>query len=204
MRLSRWRTQLLLPAAWLLLACPGPGLLPSAAQDDTLDEYYGRYHASHAAPRCCTGLGCVAADRGRYAFVTSVRTPDYILGLQELHCSLQRSNPNVTLIIIGIEGDLEPHHVAKIRDFGEYRLVEDIKQENRRFGRFAKNWMKLRVWAWDEFDAIILLDSDMVVLQAGFHIPEITLLVFSSKFCALGWGLDRPKGFAIYAMAFLS
>lgn len=182
-----WHASLL--AACLLPACFS-FLTPASCTeaDESHDEYYGRYHVMHTVRRCCTGLDCLEEDQGRYAFVTSVRTPEYILGLRELHCSLQKSNPNVTLITISSEGDLEPHQIEEIKRFGQHRFVEDIKQENRRFDRFGKNWMKLRVWAWDEFDAIILLDSDMVVLEDITHLFRLpTDFAFAPQQGHSGW-----------------
>ena len=39
--------------------------------------------------------------------------------------------------------------------------VEDIDIPN--WGRYHLNWVKLRVWEWEEYDALILLDLDAVV-----------------------------------------
>ena len=38
------------------------------------------------------------------------------------------SNPNVTLIVMGVEGDLEAAEVAEIEALAQYRRVEDIVQ----------------------------------------------------------------------------
>lgn len=38
--------------------------------------------------------------------MTSLRTEGYLMLLRELHCSLQRSNPGVPLVILGVDGDL--------------------------------------------------------------------------------------------------
>lgn len=157
-----------------------------------VDRYYGRYDPDTPAPRCCIGTDCLAIDGGRYAFVTSVRTPDYLVGLRELHCSLQRSNPNVSLIVMGVDGDLAEQHIKDIQQIAEYRLVSDIKQENQRNARFGLNWVKLRVWEWTEFDAVIMLDADTVVLGDLTHLFSLpTDFAWAPYQGHSGWKFNR-------------
>ena len=37
-------------------------------------------------------------------------------------------------------------------------------QANARNPRFGLNWAKLHAWQWTDYDALIMLDADMVVL----------------------------------------
>ena len=85
--------------------------------------------------------------------------------LQELHCSLQKSNPGVPLIVFGAEGDLDEAAVSQIKALNNtsYRIVQDLAYSNRLSRRFSLNWIKLRAWEMEEYDAIIMLDVDMVV-----------------------------------------
>ena len=46
--------------------------------------------------------------------------------------------------------------------------VEDILLPN--VGRYHLNWVKLRVWEWEEYDALILLDADAVVRGSLAHL----------------------------------
>jgi hypothetical protein len=39
--------------------------------------------------------------------------------------------------------------------------------------RFSKNWVKLRAWQWEDYDALIMLDSDMVVLGDITHLFQL-------------------------------
>ena len=48
------------------------------------------------------------------------------------------------------------------------RQVEDIVVPN--VGRYHLNWVKLRVWGWEEYDALILLDADAIVCRSLMHI----------------------------------
>lgn len=177
--------QLALLAACCLLACL------CIAQDDH-SEYFGRYDPQHPVCRCCSGADCIQSDRGRYAFVTSVRTFDYLTGLRELHCSLQRTNAHIPLIVMGVEGDLDPERRQQVENITEYRIVEDIKQENSRNPRFGLNWVKLRAWEWTEFDVLIILDSDTIVLQDLSHLFSLpTDFAWASHQGHSGWNFNR-------------
>ena len=46
--------------------------------------------------------------------------------------------------------------------------VENIDIPN--WGRYHLNWVKLRVWEWEEYDALILLDLDAVVRGSLAHL----------------------------------
>ena len=133
----------------------------------------GRIASTFPAPTCCQTDSCLTDNRSRHAFVTSLRSEDYLVGLQELACSLNRSNPGVPLIVLGVEGDLSSDTIAEIKQVAEYQLVEDISINNTHHPRFALNWMKIRAWAMTEYDAIIMLDCDVIVLSSLEHIFQL-------------------------------
>lgn len=130
-----------------------------------------RSHA-RATSRCCGDENCSSGSNRKYAFVTSIRTPSYMTGLRELHCSLQLSNPGVPLIVMGVSGDLDDELISDIRSFAEYRTVEDIwlPSNHTQHARFARNWVKLRAWEWTEYNALIMLDADTTVLRTLKHL----------------------------------
>lgn len=159
---------------------------------------YGRYVPVYPAGRCCSGRECLDQDRGRYAFVTSLRTSEYMTGLRELHCSLQRTNPAFKLIVIGVEGDLTLHEIQHIRSFAEYRIVGDIKVGNLREPRYGLNWMKLRAWQFAEFDAVIMLDCDIVVREDLTHLFSLpTDFAWASYQGHTGWNYNSG-GFVFF------
>ena len=43
-------------------------------------------------------------------------------------------------------------------------------QANEHNPRFGLNWAKLRAWQWEDWDALIMLDADMVVLGDLTHL----------------------------------
>lgn len=92
-------------------------------------------------------------------------------GLRELHCSLQRSNPDIPLIVISVDGDLDEQCISEIERFATYRTVQEIRQPpNIRNPRFGLNWMKLRAWELIEYDALIMLDVDTAVFRDLSHL----------------------------------
>ena len=103
-----------------------------------------------------------------------MRDSAYLMLLRELHCSLQKSNPGVPLVILGCEGDLTPGEADQVRQMGEYLLVPDVNITSLHTARFSRNWMKLQAWGLVMYDALILLDADMVVqgdLSHLFSLP---------------------------------
>eukprot|EP00891_Asterochloris_glomerata_P008341 jgi/Astpho2/8341/Aster-x1515 len=134
------------------------------------DPYEGRAAIHHPVPQCCSGQSCLKQDSGRHAVMTTVRSQYYMMGFRELHCSLEHSNPGLQLIVLGVEGDLPPKDVEEIKSKAEWRPVEDIKLANKLNPRFGLNWVKLRAWEQSDLDAIIMVDTDMVILQDLSHL----------------------------------
>ncbi|KAK9834812.1 hypothetical protein WJX81_000699 [Elliptochloris bilobata] len=129
--------------------------------------------------------------QSRHAFVTSMRSADYLMGLRELQCSLNRTNPGVPLIVLGVEGDLDAATRAEVSKLAQYRLVEDIVIPNQR-GRYFLNWVKLRAWEWDEWDALILLDADALVRGDLTHLFSLpTNFAWASQNGHTGYDWNR-------------
>ena len=121
------------------------------------------------------GETCRSSGR-RFAVVTTLRSPDYMMGLKELSCSLKKTNPDVSLIIVGAADDDNSYPTLsnEIRKFGEFRVVEDLRFPNILDARYSLNWIKLRLWQWEEFDSILIIDSDTIIrgdLTHLFHLP---------------------------------
>ena len=91
----------------LLLARPAAGL------SDEEQDQYGRLHARHPVRHCCVGAAC-AGRGGRHAFVTSLRSAEYMMGLRELACSLNQTNPGVPLVVLVVAGDLDAAALAQV------------------------------------------------------------------------------------------
>lgn len=70
----------------------------------------GRSVERFPAPSCCAGAACSAGRRagGRMAVVVPLRTDAYLPLLQQLECTLRRSNPGVELAVLAAPGELGP------------------------------------------------------------------------------------------------
>ena len=69
--------------------------------------------------------------------------------------------------------------------------VDDIVIPNQR-GRYFLNWVKLRAWQWDEYDAVILLDADAVVLGDLTHLFKLpTNFAWASQNGHTGYDWNR-------------
>eukprot|EP00877_Chromochloris_zofingiensis_P002761 jgi/Chrzof1/12486/Cz06g36010.t1 len=99
-------------------------------------------------------------------------SPGYMPMLKELHCSLQQTNPGVELIVLGAPGDLPGSVVSQINALTNtrYQAVQEIGFKNSLNERFALNWIKLQAWEMIDFNALIMLDTDMVVLEDLTHL----------------------------------
>eukprot|EP00879_Flechtneria_rotunda_P013123 GHRR01013706.1.p1 GENE.GHRR01013706.1~~GHRR01013706.1.p1 ORF type:complete len:316 (+),score=43.52 GHRR01013706.1:100-1047(+) len=139
-----------------------------------------RREKAYPSPRCCCGGACAVSHTGKHAFVTSVRTSRYVQPLKQLVCSLAESNPGQLLIVMGCKDDdlseVDKRAIANLstKDFKvEYRLVPDIGIQNVFSPRFALNWIKLNSWNMTEFDSVVNLDTDMVVLGDLTHLRTL-------------------------------
>ena len=133
--------------------------------------------ARSSSPRCWK-----AADHDRvpphkdmkFAVVTSIRSAEYLIAVRDLHCSLQRTNPDLPLVVLGITEELENDVVNEIEGFATYRLIPNIRYGNTLNPQHSKNWFKLNVWNLTEYDAVVMLDAESIVLEnVGhvFHLP---------------------------------
>ena len=173
-----------------------------ASQDDA----YGRSFLDHHSPRCCFTDDCLGATRegvlartgafyAKHAFVTSLRSPEYLVLLRDLQCSLSATNPGVPLVVLAVEGELSSDIVAEVDSFALYREVPNIEFATNE-PRFSKNWFKMNAWNFTQYESLILLDSDMVVLGNLRHVFELPT-DFAWTF------LNAPNGYAYNVGGFI-
>ena len=90
--------------------------------------------------------------------------------------------------MVGVKGDLDARTVAEINTLAEYRLVK-VPSFDARIKKFALNWWKVMPWGFTEFDAILMLDADTVVLSNLMH-----LFALPTDFA---WATFQAPGFDI-------
>ena len=169
-------------------------------------DAYGRSFLDHPSPRCCFTADCLSATREgglartgsyptKHAFVTSLRTPEYMVLLRDLQCSLTATNPGIPLVVLAVSDELSPAVIAEIKSVAQYREVPNIEFPNHE-PRYSKNWFKLNAWALTEYESLILLDADMVVLGDLTHIFDLPT--------DFAWSyLNAPDGYAYNAGGFV-
>jgi len=125
----------------------------------------GRHNNEFPSPRCCVDEGCLLKDRGRYAVLTTLRTDNYLPLVKHLACSFHNTNPEKTLIVATVRGDLSADVLEQLHAIKNVKVHywEEFRVENKLRERFALNWVKIRAWEMDEYDAILMLDGDTLV-----------------------------------------
>jgi hypothetical protein len=178
-----WRWKLITLVALSFLACGGylleandidllymtrSAVCSHPVTPSTRATLEGRVDTDFPSPRCCEDEECLKRDKGRHAVLTTLRSDDYLPLLENLACSLQHSNSDVRLLVATVKGDLSAEvlqkakaipNVADIIFWDEYRIENTLRQ------RFALNWVKLRAWEMEEYDAILMIDTDTIVLR---------------------------------------
>ena len=130
-----------------------------------------------------------------HAFVTLVTNEDYAMGALALAKSLNLTNPNVQLVVMTTRTDVSLDPL--VREGCDIRLVERIPLSPEFESRHARkalhkaapytkgtkpvfhdpldNFCKLRLWEYEEFDRVVFLDADIVVvrnIEKLFGYPE--------------------------------
>lgn len=130
---------------------------------------------------CARGRPAISKKPGKEkktkqnAFLTTIRTDNYLILLRELHCSLLKHNPGAHLIVASVPGDLSNTTLDILHglEHVEYIALEEYAFENEHSARFSKNWVKLRAWGLDQYSAIIMLDVDGIVRGDLTHLFDL-------------------------------
>ena len=146
-------------------------------------DAYGRTFLRYDSPRCCFTSDCLTATHegtrartgvypSKHAFVTSLRSAHYMVLLRELHCSLSATNPGIPLVVLAVANELSSEIIEEVSSFAQHREVPNIEYPSKE-PRFGKNWFKMNAWNFTEYESLILLDSDMVVLGDLRHVFDL-------------------------------
>lgn len=203
--LYRWRFWLLVIAAlsstialyvhyeWIFVLTTTREILCGTPQTPSgLAIQQGRTDADFPSPTCCVDAECLARSKGRHAVLTTLRSNDYLPLLEHLSCSLHRSNPTLTLLTATVRGDLSPQTLREIARLTNVQLLywDEFRVENALRARFSLNWVKLRAWELEQWDVLLMIDADTLVV--GDVSPLFTL---PAHFATV---LDQDKFFPGY------
>ncbi|CAK9110748.1 unnamed protein product [Durusdinium trenchii] len=122
--------------------------------------------------------------RGRYAFLICLwgSSKDYVLGALVLGFSIKRTRTKHSLVCLHTE-DVSPEHVKLLQIFWDCRVVEHIEvaaakrlstDDRVEESRFSKVFTKLRALQQVDFEKVLVMDIDLLVLSSVdklFDIP---------------------------------
>lgn len=177
----------------LLASMGGAKVVRRAAQNAFRSLYYsvdplflGRDDTRFPSPSCCQGGQCSKPRTGRVAVLTYLQGDAYLPLLQQLECSLHKSNPELEFGAMLVRGQEGPAVRKWLDSKGLTRIeVDPITYPNHFEPRYGANFVKLRALSLTQYDAVLLVDSDLVVV--GDLAPLFSL---PTEFAAV-W--DQPK-----------
>ncbi|GAB3603460.1 hypothetical protein GCM10027586_06480 [Kineococcus gypseus] len=103
------------------------------------------------------------------AWATLLTKPDYLVGVRVLHASLRRSSSEHPLVVMVTADVDEPSRRALLDDGCLVREVGVLRPDSRLEAnyaneRFVEVWTKLAAWGLVEFERLVVLDADMLVV----------------------------------------
>jgi len=95
---------------------------------------------------------------------TLLLTDDYLIAVLKLRCSLKRVASIRPLVVF--YHNISQATLTTLHSYGlQTKTIKLLSYPNYFAKRFSTNWSKLRFWEMVEYDRIVYLDSDMIVLQ---------------------------------------
>jgi len=118
-----------------------------------------------------------------FAWVTLLTQPSYLVGVKALHRSLQKSGtqwPLVVMVTSNVEQDVRD---ALVQDGCIVHPVEHLAPQaeltqHYALPQFGEVWNKLRIWGLTDYQRVVFLDADMLVLQ---NMDELFTLDFGDN-----------------------
>jgi lipopolysaccharide biosynthesis glycosyltransferase len=131
----------------------------------------GRSNKLFPTPSCCVDEVCIE-NRGKNAILTTLRSENYFPLLYSLACSIRQSNPGVQLVVATVRGDLSHKYEEAILRLGNFVKLVHWKEygfKNTSQSRYT-NWVKLRAWEMEEYDSLLMVDTETVILRDITHL----------------------------------
>ena len=104
------------------------------------------------------------------AWATLLTSPDYVVGVRALRASLARVGSAYPLVVVVTDAVGADDRAVLEADGCLLREVEPLRppcglRDRYANARFAEVWTKLNVWRLTEFERLVVLDADMLVVQ---------------------------------------
>ncbi|KAL4457668.1 hypothetical protein ABPG75_012533 [Micractinium tetrahymenae] len=144
--------------------------------------------APPAAPAPGTAAALAAAQPAgqRFAYVTLLTKDAYLPGVQALYRSMQVVGCRYPLIVMFTKGVSQAALDAVSREgmtlyFTEQFAAEGVDHSEYKRSLYLECWNKLRMWEMTEWDRLVYLDADMILLRSTDHLFDLP-----PGFCAVG------------------
>ncbi|MFS2223160.1 glycosyltransferase family 8 protein [Pantoea sp. B65] len=114
------------------------------------------------------------------AWITLLTQPDYLAGVQALHKSLRQSKTRYPLLVMVTE-NIAPATCAQLKAGGcEVIAVSPLSPHpelarHYASAQFAEVWTKLRAWQLTDYQRLVFLDADMLVVQNMDELMSVEL-----------------------------
>lgn len=123
-----------------------------------------------------------------FAWVTLLTQPDYLPGVEVLQRSLRASGspwPLVVMVTENIDAITRQHLWAQECEVYDVPVIGPDPALADRYAnaRFADVWSKLAVWTLTEYQRVVFLDADMLVVQNMDEVFELPLAEGSIAAC---------------------
>ncbi|WP_305001766.1 glycosyltransferase family 8 protein [Salinibacterium soli] len=122
------------------------------------------------------------------AWVTLLTQPEYVVGVRALRASLEASGSSIPLVVMVTEAISEQtrrllsDEGCMLRDVAPLRPAGG-SVDSYANARFAEVWTKLAVWGLTEFDRVVFLDADMLVIRNMDELFSLDLAEGSMAAC---------------------
>ncbi|KAI9099756.1 nucleotide-diphospho-sugar transferase [Phlyctochytrium arcticum] len=134
------------------------------------------------------------------AIVTFLSSDSYLHGSIILAHSLRRANTTTRMIVAYIPGSLSPTSLCRASAAGwELRELTPVPNSPQPGGSkspkklYKDQFAKLRLWTWEEFGQILLIDSDAIVIRSIEH-----LFCLRTEFAVATSGFDGFNAGVVY------
>ena len=118
-------------------------------------------------------------QRPRHAYVTLLHSSeDYVCGAIALAQSIRQTNSTKDLVLL-VDNSISDHSILGLQAAGwKVKRIERIRSPHARINAYNEwNYSKLRVWQLTDYDKVMFIDADFIVLHNidhFFNYPQLS------------------------------
>jgi lipopolysaccharide biosynthesis glycosyltransferase len=133
-------------------------------------------------------------NRSRMAIFTQFYSDDYFQGVITLAYSAKKQHSDVEFNIMYLAKQVDPKLVNDLRSLGYIMRAVDrvIPHKDPSYWRFKDQYTKLKLWTFTEYERVVYIDSDCVVVGDLTGLLDLTS---DAQLAAVGDVWDEINGF---------